>query len=268
MICDIITLTNALGASVTLSSYGARLVSCRVPDRQGQLANVVWGAPQGVAPDLYYAGATVGRVANRIRGARFTIDGHTYHLDRNDGANSNHGGSQPLSSQLWQASHTDSTVRFRLDSRDGEGGYPGNVCFEVEYEWTAQCELKITHRAVTDRSTMVNLTNHAYFNLSGELKPIDQHELQIMADEVLVADDEFLPTGERLQVAGSAFDFTTPQALGPALHSGDQRLKASRGFNHCYLTNATTLSPAARLYDPESGRQLDVETDLPGTLLL
>lgn len=265
-------LTNSSGAYVELSNYGARWISAYVPDREGRLSNVLLGydSADRYLADSYYMGAVIGRFANRISGASFTIGGTVYRLEANDGPNSNHGGYSGFHRKLWSWSRLDDGIRFSLFSPDGEGGYPGNVHVCADYRWTDQNELSICFSGETDKSTYLNMTNHAYFNLCGKCEPVDSHRLYIPACRVLETTCDFIPTGRALAVRDTPFDFLTEKPIGQNLNADNEQLRWNRGYNHCYvLKNESThdLKVAAVLSMPGSGRRLTVETDMPGVLL-
>lgn len=265
-------LTNRSGAYVELSNFGARWISAYVPDHVGQLSNVILGYDriEQYFSDPYYMGAVIGRFANRISGASFTIDGRKYRLEANDGVNSNHGGLSGFHHKLWSWSRLDDGIRFSLYSPDGEGGYPGNVHVCAEYRWTDQNELWICFTGETDKSTYLNMTNHAYFNLFGKEEPINAHRLYIPAGNILETTRDFIPTGRSIAVENTPFDFLTERPIGRDLNADNEQLRWNRGYNHCYVLNGGNthdLKVAAVLSDPESGRRLTVKTDSPGLLL-
>ena len=264
-------LTNSRGAYAELTNRGARLLSVHVPDRQGTLGNVLL-TPADVCHDTFYMGATVGRFANRIGGAQIRIGQTTYQLQRNDGENSNHGGLDGYDSKDWQweACEERGEVIFSRLSPDGEGGFPGNLQCQVTYTWTEQDELLIDYQASTDANTYVNLTNHAYFNLGACGQPVTDHLLWLNADTMLETTPQYIPTGRITAVAGTPFDFTQAKTVGHDLMADDHRLAENRGYNHCYLlpqASAGSLTEAARLTHPQSGRTLQVLTDLPALLV-
>lgn len=266
------TVKNSSGAIVEFTNWGARWITAVVPDINGILANVLIGPEKfsGYLSDTYYMGATIGRVANRIANASFTINGETYLLEANDGRNTNHGGYSGFHQKIWQWEELPDGVRFHLNSPDGEGGYPGNVSITTEYRFNEKNELLVSHHAETDSATYINLTNHAYFNLSGTRKKIVEHWLQIPSDRILDTTSAFIPTGQQLKVAGTPFDFTTPKQIGRDLYSDNEQLRWNKGYNHCYVLKdeaSPQIVHAATLYDPETGRQLILKTDLPGILL-
>lgn len=266
------TVENSSGVTMEFTNWGARWITASIPDAAGVLANVLIGPENlsGYLDDSYYMGATVGRFANRIANASFAIDGRTYRLEANDGQNTNHGGYSGFHQRVWQWEELPDGVRFRLDSPDGEGGYPGNVRITTEYRFNEKNELSVCHLAETDHATYINITNHAYFNLSGTGKKITEHWLQIPSDCILDTTSAFIPTGKKVNVAGTPFDFTVPKQIGKDLYTDNEQLHWNKGYNHCYVLK-DEASPerihTASLYDSETGRRLVVKTDLPGVLL-
>ena len=228
-------LTNATGASIELTNLGATWVSANMPNRYDVFENILLGYDkvEGYLKDTYYMGATVGRFANRIHQASFSIEDTTYLLEKNDGENTNHGGLSGFHKKIWQWKQTDSGIRFLLHSPDMEGGYPGNVQAEVEYQFTETNELTISYRGTTDRPTYLNLTNHAYFNLSGDKRKITEHELMIPAARILETTSQFIPTGQTQDVKDSPFDFSTSRSIGAHLYDDNEQLHWNKGYNHC-----------------------------------
>lgn len=270
---ETITLTNANGASVRLTNWGARLLEVRIPDREGHLDNVVV-TPEDVIGDTFYMGATVGRFANRIGKAQIIVDGTTYRLDKNDGENTNHGGNIGFDRRLWQWKQTGNTARFTLTSPDGECGFPGTVNVSVEYRWDDDNCLTIIYDGTTDAATYLNMTNHTYFDLSchngKQQGAIYGHELQIRSHHILDTTADFIPTGKKVCVDGTPFDFTNAKPIGSDIHADNEQLRWNRGYNHCYVLKeekSETMIEAATLRDPDSGRWLKVSTDLPSVLL-
>ena len=263
------TLTNGQGVVAKITSFGAILTELHVPDRAGQPANVVLGFDN---LDQYLKGhpafgATIGRFANRIAKARFTIDGVEYKLAANNGPNHIHGGRKGFDKAVWQAKVLPSgndraAVEFSYLSEDGEEGYPGNLRVTVTYTLTDANELRIDYRAETDKATPVNLTNHSYFNLAGSGDVLD-HELQLYADCYTPPDDESIPTGEIAGVQGTPLDFTKPEKIGTRI---EQLKPRPGGYDHNYVINgeAGALRLAARAREPKSGRVMEVCTTEPG----
>ncbi len=265
------TLTNAHGLQATISNYAGTLTSLMVPDKDGQLGDVILGFDDvsGYQSPAFrkagpYFGALIGRYGNRIAKGRFTLDGHAYQLPTNNGANSLHGGNLGFDKRVWEATPGTSaagpTLTLKYLSKDGEEGYPGNLTLTVVYTLTHDDALQIEYSATTDQATVINLTNHAYFNLSlGSSKDVLAHEVTLPADRYNVVDAGQIPTGELRPVAGTPFDFTTPHAIGERL------ARVPGGYDHNWMLNAATgQHAAASVYDPASGRTLDVTTDQPG----
>lgn len=246
------TLVNGNGMSVTLCDLGAAIQSLDVPDRYGNISDVVLGydTPEEYFENDAYLGASVGRYANRIAGAKFTLNGREYRLVANDGKNTLHGG-EGLSLRRFMAYSMDNGVRFEIISPDGDSGFPGNVGISVTYTLTDDNGLCIEYSAVSDADTVISLTNHSYFNLKGS-GTVLSHELMINARHYLPVDSELIPTGEKRPVAGTEFDFRT---LRPVRYGH---------YDHCFCLDG---EPCAVLYEPESGRKMTVTTDMPGVQL-
>lgn len=266
------TLRGAPGVEAQVITYGGALVSLRTPDRQGRPGDVVVGFDT-LAPYLNnpaYIGSLIGRVANRIANGVFSLGGTTYRLARNHGAHHLHGGITGFDKVIWQARSVadaaEPTLELAYFSRDGEEGYPGNLSVTVTYTLTAEGALRIDYHATTDRTTVVNLTNHAYFNLSGAGN-ILHHEVQLFAGHFLPVDASLIPTGEIRAVRGTVMDFTTPTLIGARIHADDEQLRNGLGgYDHTWVIDSAdgALRHAARLVDPASGRALDVLTTQPG----
>jgi aldose 1-epimerase len=266
------TLDNGAGLVARISDYGGVLTELHVPDRDGISADIVHGfdtaAPYAV--DSEYFGALVGRYGNRIAKARFTLDGVEHRLDVNNGENHLHGGTQGFHRVLWQAetftTPTSAGLILSHVSPDGDMGYPGNLEVTVIYELRSNSELRIAYHAITDRATPVNLTNHSYFNLAGQ-GDILAHEIMIPADAYTPIDNVQIPTGALPGVAGTPFDFRTPQPIGSRIGEDDEQLRHGFGYDHNWVLNksgAKSLELAARLRDPASGRVLEVWSQEPG----
>lgn len=256
------TLKNSSGTYAELTNYGAAIVSVVVPDKNGKTGNVVlgFGEPEGYLDDTCYIGSTIGRFANRIANARFSSDGTEYHLDANDNGNSNHGGKSGFSHCVFDYEIDGESIIFRLISSDGDGGYPGKLDLHVVYEWTDDNQLKITYVAETDKMTIANFTNHAYFNLSGVAGSMLDHSLTINGNMILEADSAYIPTG-RLSTTGSkAFD---NNVIGQKMNE-----YGIEGFNDYYILNDVRrgLKHAATLEHPASGRKMIVYTTYPGLM--
>lgn len=270
---DCFTLTNRHGLVAKAITFGAILADLRIPDREGELASVVRdivASEQGFQRGFPGAGAVFGRVANRIARARFTLDGQDYQLAANSGQNHIHGGGKNFSRVVWQATPSETpgvaSVSLTYMSVDGEEGYPGKLTTTVRYTLTDQNALRIDYTATTDRPTPINLTNHAYFNLAGTGDVLD-HELMLNADRFTVVDDALIPTGEIRSVKDSPLDFTRPTRLG----SRAAQLAASRRYDHNFVINRREGDPslllAARVFEPRSGRVMEVWTTEPGVQL-
>ena len=268
---DLYTLTNRNGLVAKVTNYGATLTRLLTPDRSGALADIVLGFDdiEGYLGNHPYFGSTVGRVANRIAGGEFTLDGQTYRLAINNGPNSLHGGINGFHRAIWAAepvpSEAGPSVKFTYLSRDGEEGYPGNLSVEVVYTLTHDDALELRYTAATDRATPVNLTNHSYFNLAGE-GDILGHELMLRASHYTPVDDTLIPTGEIRPVAGSAMDFTRPMPIGSRI---GQVGGNPGGYDHNYALDHGSQDPglSARVREPRTGRILEMYTSQPGVQL-
>ena len=265
------TLTNAKGVEVRAITYGAIITSIRVPDRAGRFADIVLGfdSLEGYVKTHPYFGTIVGRYGNRIAGGRFTLDGQTFKLAQNNGPNHLHGGNKGFDKYVWKAEPAANGrgVAFTRTSPDGEEGYPGTLVARVTYTLTDNNELVVDYHATTDKATPVNLTQHSYFNLSGDPSTtILGHELTIDADRYTPVDATLIPTGELAPVQGTPFDFRKPVAIGARIDQPHQQLEFGRGYDHNWVLNRTGSQPgfAARLVDSKSGRTLEVSTTEPG----
>jgi aldose 1-epimerase len=265
------TLTNAHGIELRAISYGAIIVSLRVPDRDGRLDDVVLGYEdlQGYLAKPAYFGALVGRYGNRIAGGRFTLDGRTYTLATNNGPNHLHGGVGGFDKQLWKAEPFErpgaAGIVFTRVSPDGEEGYPGNLDVRVTYTLTDGNEVSFEYFATTDKPTVVNLTQHSYFNLAGDGKrDVLGHELLIGADRFTPVDKTLIPTGVLAPVAGTPFDFRKPTAIGLRIGEDHEQLRHGGGYDHNYVLNRRGKGPAVRVFEPTTGRTLDITTTEPG----
>lgn len=270
---DLYTLRNSSGMEVRIATYGGIIVSIKVPDRKGQIGDVVLGFSK---LDSYlkghpYFGAITGRYANRIAKGRFTLGGTEYKLATNNDTNHLHGGVVGFDKMIWTAKQLPVPDGVSLEltyfSKDGEEGYPGNLSNRVVYTLTNKSELRIDYDATTDKDTVINLTNHSYFNLAGEGNgDILNHRLMINADRFTPTDAGAIPTGELRTVAGTPFDFTMPTAIGQRIEQDDQQLVLGKGYDHNWVLNGQmgTLRQAARVVEPASGRVLEVWTTEPG----
>ena len=269
---ELYTLTNRRGVEARISTYGGTLVSLLVPDRHGAFADVVLGFDtlEPYLADHPYFGSTIGRYANRIRGGAFTLDGRSHRLPLNDRTNHLHGGARGFHTMLWKpepvAGREGPSVRLRRRSVDGEEGYPGNLTVEVRYTLSDSDELVLDYSASTDAPTIVNLTNHAYFNLAGR-GTIEGHVLRIAAGRYLPVDTALVPTGELRAVEGTPFDFTSPRPIGERLRDADEQLGHGRGYDHSWVLDRTDGGgeiAAAEVHDPASGRTMTMYTTQPG----
>jgi aldose 1-epimerase len=259
-VVDAFVLANQHGLSAKVINYGATVTELHVPDRKGQLGDVVLGF-DNITPYLTndpYFGCTVGRVANRIAKGRFTLDGKTFSLAINNGANSLHGGREGFNKKLWKAEPLagEPGVKFAYTSPDGEEGYPGKLETVVIIKLTSDNELSFDYTAKTDKPTPVNLTNHSYFNLHGA-GDILGHELMLTGREYTPSDAELIPTGELKPVAGTLVDFTKPLLIGSRF---SQLQTKPIGYDHNYTLGGSSLKLAARATDPKSGRVMEVRT--------
>ncbi len=266
------TLTNTQGALAEILTYGGAIRRILVPDRSGQLGDVTLGYDdlEGYVNGSGHLGVLVGRHANRIENAEFELNGTVYKLAQNDGKNHLHGGWKGFGSKIWTADtdHQDGQERLKLQyiSEDGEENYPGRLEVTVFYSFDDSGILKIDYEAVSDRDTVVNLTNHAYFNLSGhDFGDITRHTLQLFAERYTPIDEESIPTGEVRPVQGTPLDFTTPTFIGANINSSHEQIQKGGGFDHNWiLDSGRAFDKAAAVFDPESGRIMDVYTTKPG----
>ena len=267
------TMRNASGAEIALSTYGAAVVAARVPDRDGRLDDVVLGyrRPEGYFGDPAAAGKSVGRCANRIAGGRMEIEGTEYRLETNNGGNHLHGGTKGFANRMWEGRVETNRVVMSLLSEDGDQGYPGTLAVEAVFDFDDDNSLEITYLARTDRTTVVNLTNHVYFNLSGEASgDVLDHELRLNASQVLEMDERQIPTGRRLDVAGTPQDFRTFRAFRPGIGADFNRIRDFPGYDHPFPLDGWRpgiLGEAATLRDPHSGRTVTVLTSQPSVMV-
>ncbi|MBN2320491.1 MAG: galactose mutarotase [Acidobacteria bacterium] len=269
------TLENSAGMSATFIDYGATITSLSVPDRDGVSRDVVLGydSIDGYVNGSAYFGAVVGRYGNRIGKGRFLLDGKEYRLTINNGENHLHGGNIGFNKVLWDTAILEDSdtpaVRFQYVSRDGEEGYPGTVTLKVTYSLTDKNELRIDYEGVTDKITILNPTQHSYFNLSGNFnEKILDHRLMIEADSFTPVDSGLIPTGELLPVEGTPLDFRQSQPIGARIDDPFEQLALGKGYDHNWVlrnyTGPGQVFKAAELYEPDSGRLMTVYTDQPG----
>ena len=266
------TMENDNGMVVTLTNYGAKIVSIFVPDKKGNYADVMLGFNTIEEYQRYSGshGAVVGPFANRIANAQFTIDSVTYNLPVNNGKACLHSGPNSWYRKAWDFEKNGNFVVFTVKSKDGEFGFPGNKTAKVTYTLTNDNELKIDYEIITDKACHINVTNHAYFNLKGEGNgDILNHVLQINADKATPVNDEMIPTGEIVDIRGTALDFTIPYPIGARINDNNQLLVYAGGYDFNYVINKNEgeLAFAASVYEPESGRIMDCFTTEPGVQL-
>ena len=271
---EVFTITNTAGLEVRAMTYGGIIVSLKVPDRRGQLDDIVLGydtAAEYVTNKPTYFGAIVGRYANRIAKGRFTLEGRTYQLATNDGPNHLHGGKKGFDAMVWRGEpfqdDRGAGVVFTYTSRDGEEGYPGTLTARVTYTLTDKNELIFDFNGTTDAPTIVNLAQHAYFNLAGQgTRDVLDHELQLFADRYTPVDETLIPTGELAPVAGTPFDFTNPTKIGARIDQDDIQLRRGRGYDHNWVLTRSGegAQPAAKVVERSTGRTMQVATTEPG----
>jgi len=275
-ILEQITMQNKNGLRVKMISYGATITSVETPDRNGKLANITLGFPEpaGYFQRHPYFGSTVGRYGNRIAKGKFKLDGKEYTLAVNNGDNHLHGGVKAFDAVNWSVEKVEKAdsvgAKFTYLSPDGDEGYPGNLNAVVTYTLTNSDELKIDYEATTDKATVINLTNHAYWNLAGAGSgTILKHELMLNADKWIPVDAGSIPTGELAPVKGTAMDFTTPHLIGERINEMKKPPHTSKGYDHCFVLRGQSgkLELAAKVKDPTSGRTMEVFTTEPGIQL-
>jgi aldose 1-epimerase len=274
-VADIYTLTNRNGVEARITNFGATVVSLKVPDRRGQMADVILGYDNldSFVNDTAYMGSVPGRYANRIAKGKFKLNGVEYTLAQNNNGNHLHGGIKGFNKMLWNATSGTSAmgqfVKLTYLSKDGEEGYPGNLTANVTYTLTNDNSLRIDYSATTDKDTVVNLTNHSYFNLAGEGHGnVLGHELKIHAEQFTPTDAGSIPTGELRRVGSTPLNFTTQKLIGARLDTiaTDEQMRFGNGYDHNYVLNKKegTLGLAAEVYEPTSGRVMEVYTTEPG----
>lgn len=260
------TLTNDLGFEVSITTFGGAITSLKTPDRRGTFGDIVLGFDtlEDYVRNPRYFGALIGRHANRIAGGKFSLHGTSYQLPQNNGANHLHGGFNGFDKRVWSAREDEDVLRLLYVSKDGEEGYPGNLTAFVDYH-LSDSELTINYRATTDGETIVNLTNHSYFNLRGDGTILD-HELTLNADSFTPVSKDLIPTGEIATVAGTPMDFRAGRAIGSEIRHDYDQLGFTGGYDHNFVLNDWdgSLRSAVRLYEPVSGRVLEILTTQPG----
>lgn len=265
------TLSNSKGMEMNVTNYGGKVVSLMVPDKNGSFVDVVTGY-NNISDYLKsgepYFGAAIGRYGNRIANGKFTLDGKTYHLAQNNDSNNLHGGPGGFHAVVWDARQIDeSTLELTYLSNDGEEGFPGNLDVRMVYQLTEKNEFRIEYYATTDQKTVCNLTNHTYFNLSGEgAETILDHQLQLNADGYLPTDSIAIPTGEIAKVEGTPMDFRSPSKIGLHINDAFEALQFGNGYDHNFVINKQNepIAFAARVFSPVTNIQMEVHTDQPG----
>lgn len=268
---DVYTLTNKKGAEVDILTYGARILRISVPDKTGKFGDVIVGCktPEDYYGENPYFGATVGRFANRIGNARFTLNGETYTLQANEGNNILHGGIDgDFSRKVWSAKMDGEKLVLSHFSPDGESGFPGNFSVSVCFTWTDENELVIDYEATCDKDTVCNLTNHSYFNI-GDEDTVLSHELFINSKQITPCDDELIPHGDLQDIDGTAFSFAPAKRIGTDIFSDDKMIKRCNGydFNYVLAREKDGLEHFAYVYDEKTGRRMDCYTTLPAVQL-
>ena len=268
-------LTNKVGCEITITNYGAKIVSLMVPDNEGNLRDVVLGHPsieEYITSEEPYFGAICGRTANRIANGRFSLDGKEYKLAVNNGPNSLHGGLKGFNAVVWEVKKvSDNSIELFYLSEDGEEGFPGNLSVWVTYTLNDDNSFDIIYQAKTDKTTILNLTNHSYFNLSGEGDPyIGDHILMINADNYLPTDSTSIPYGDAVTVKGTPMNFLEPTEIGARINEDFEQLKFGKGYDHTYVLNKNSdneFSFAGYCVSPKTGIKMDIYTTEPGMQL-
>ncbi|WP_262147513.1 aldose epimerase family protein [Chryseobacterium foetidum] len=268
-------LRNENGMQVEIINFGAIITSLKVPDRDGKFDDVVLGFKNSedyFNSNQYTYGAVVGRYANRIANARFSIKCKEYQVTKNEGNNHIHGGKQGFSNKIWNAEILENSESCSLAlhylSEDGEEGYPGNLSVKVLYTLTDENALEIEYSATTDQPTIINLTQHSYFNLSGDhSQEITDHQLQLNADHYLPIDQHSIPTSELSDVKESPFDFSSMKEIGKDINLDHKQLKLGKGYDHCWVLNGNGLRSAGNLFHQKTGRNMEIFTTEPGIQL-
>lgn len=271
---DLYILKNKNGYEVAVTNYGGSLVAIMVPDKDGQMANVIQGhdnIQDAINSPEPFLSTLVGRYGNRIAKGKFTLEGKEYSLSINNGPNHLHGGPTGFHARVWDAEQlSENSLKLHYLSADGEEGFPGNLDMTVIYTFTDDNELVIDYTGTTDKTTVVNMTNHGFFSLTGIANPtptIEDLECEINADYYVPIDDTSIPTGEIESVKGTPFDFTTPHAVGERIDADHIQTKRGAGYDHCFVLNKKQpgeLTFAARVVEPKSGRTMEVYTTEPG----
>ena len=273
---NIFTLSNKNGVEVEITNFGGIVISIKTPDRQGIFKDIVLGYDdlEGYLNNICYFGAIIGRYSNRIEDATFLLNGREYKVSKNSGKHQLHGGFAGFDKVVWQAKviEVDNLEALQLEytSKDGEEGFPGELNVRVIYTLTEDNALKIEYFAKSDKDTVVNLTNHSYFNLSGEAAgDILSHELMIDAESFTLINEECIPNGEIKAVAGTPFDFTSLKSIGSSIDQDHEQLKNGCGYDHNFVLKVSGKTPEkfAELYEPKSGRLMEVYTTMPGVQL-
>lgn len=267
------TLRNDHGAEVQLSNFGAAIVSVKMPDREGRMADVVLGYkhPEGYFFDGAASGKSVGRCANRIAYGRMTIEGKEYHLEINNGVNHLHGGTKNFANRVWESRVETNRVVMALTSEDGDQGYPGELYVEAVFDFDDDNALEITYKAKTTQTTVVNLTNHVYFNLAGESSgSVLDHELRLNSSKVLEMNERQIPTGRLLDVAGTPQDFREFRPFRPGIDSEFNHIRDFRGYDHPFVIDGwkpDILGEVGTLRELKSGRTVTVLTSQPSVMI-
>ncbi|CAH0995509.1 Aldose 1-epimerase [Emticicia aquatica] len=268
---SLFTLKNTAGMEAKITDFGGILVALSVPDRNGKLADIVHGCDslEGYLKGVPYFGAIIGRYGNRIAKGSFELDGEKYTLAINNGVNALHGGLKGFDKKVWDVVVTDGeepSLKLTYLSVDGEEGYPGNLTTVVVYTLQKDNTFRIDYKATTDKATVLNITNHSYFNLNGATDVLE-HEVILYADNFLPVDETVIPTGELKSVAGTPFDFTKRQQIGERINEiTDEQIRLGSGYDHCFVLTDTSsnLRLAAEVFEPQTGRCMEVFTTEPG----
>lgn len=264
------TMKNTKGVLMKVTNYGGIIVSLEVPDRDGKPVDVVLGydSLQAYEKRNPFFGALVGRYGNRIGKGKFVLEGKEYDLVRNNNGNHLHGGTKGFDKVVWNIEEvpSDEGVAIKLSylSKDMEEGYPGNLDVEITYTLTNDNSVRFDYKATTDKPTIVNLTQHAYFNFNGGKGDVLSHEISLNADRFLPVDEGLIPTGELKSVENTPLDFRTPVSIGERINDSHQQIQIGGGYDHCWVLNGDGLKVAAEVYDPESGIEMTVRTTEPG----